>query len=170
MDPNYTEQEKRRVAIHEAGHAVAAWTMNALCYVRIGRVDECQLCGQWLQLVNDFVTEDYVTNDEAVKDRQFFFAAGAAAETLVFKDYNVHGVSNGTGNDRDQVNEYEGRLLDAQTGNCPDDLNVFDEWVHRAQKRIARYKRPIEAVADGLLKREFLSRKEVENIMEASMF
>ncbi len=155
----YFRLDKDRVAIHEAGHAVAAW-MKAVdfCFVRIGVEHEIQLCAKWSREAADVLRRC----PWPTKNRQYVLAAGAAAEKLVFGDYGKQGVES----DRKELNADEELLRDAKGVNAPKDLDVFDEWATKVAEKLCPEE--VRAVAKRLIEREFLSRKEVKQIIETT--
>lgn len=149
----YFQLCEERVAIHEAGHAVAAVMQQVdFCYVRIGVEHEVQFCSR-------NPAPDYRGTPWLAEDRQFVMAAGAAAETLILGDFHTAGVSA----DRQDLNVCEIMLRDAKGQNPPDSLDVFDERVKEVAAELDAA--VIRAVAKHLIERKFLSRAEVEQIV-----
>jgi hypothetical protein len=150
--------DRDAIAVHEAGHAVAAHTLNRkFCYVRISTTaNEMAWCKDdgpdALHDSGDFSAASYV---------QQVLAAGVAAEQIIFGRFRQDGAIE----DRRTVNDVE--CFKPPVGpegpptNHPD---VFDDYVALVTGELTADK--ISAVADALKEKEFLSRNEVGSIIE----
>jgi hypothetical protein len=87
QDP--TSCEQWRIACHEAGHVVAAVRLKIpLSHVELGE-DDCGEVSVAFSPIDD--PERRLSQDE-ISHWQQFYAAGAAAERLLFGTYREHGV------------------------------------------------------------------------------
>ena len=152
----YFQLCEERIAIHEAGHAVAAIMRQVpFCFVRIGVQQELHLCSKWNRCSDDYSEAPWIA-----RDKQYVLAAGAAAEKLVFDEYHESGVAA----DREGINVEEVMLLQAKGVEAPDGLDVFDDKVNEVVAELAVI--AVRAVAKLLVERQFLSHSEVEQIVE----
>ncbi len=127
----YLQLNAERVAIHEAGHAVAAVQERVdFCYVRIGLQHELQICSAWNRALNNFREERY-----RARKAQFVAAAGAAAKMLILGDFD-----NQLADDQRELNQWEVMLRDANGVDLSDNLDVFGEHVKKvADDFLRRY-------------------------------
>ncbi len=143
---------KREIAVHEAGHAVAARELDvALAYVRIGDGPELKLTREW--------DEDYFFMMDVGRDQQLqmVFAGGAGAEVIVFGAYGSAGITD----DRRIVNQIE--ELNRQDDDDWAGEDVFDVYVARVARILSREK--IFVVSDALMEKSYLTGGEVENVL-----
>jgi len=154
FDRALSKLEREEIAVHEAGHVVAAHARGlSLCYARIGEVSEVQLCAS-----DD---PDALDDDDPKVERfQEYYAAGAAGERVIFGRYRLHGSKK----DRCDVNVRETLKIQAKTGRAPDNIDVFDQYVDRVEARLS--KEMVLAVATALKKKGFLGRDEILATLE----
>ena len=146
-----------QVAIHEAGHVVAAHKLGlTICFARLGAESAMQLCA------DDDVDSLTYTEDEVekVERLQQAYAAGAAGERVVFGVYRPHGVCK----DRRDVNEMETLKVQGQTGNAEGTSDVFDDYVQRVERQLSIGE--LLAVASALKEKRFLSRQELQSVLQ----
>jgi hypothetical protein len=154
--------EREKIAVHEAGHAVAARVLGLnLCYVTICGGGETQFC---IKDSVDNLTYD-IDEAEKVERLQEAYAAGAAAERLVFRGYRPHGSCK----DSRDVKDMEELKAQSQPGTLANP-NVFAKFVAQAEQRLSseEARAQIMAVARGLKEKGFLSRENVESLLGAT--
>jgi len=149
--------ERNEIAVHEAGHAIAAHVLGLKCtFVRIDPEGEMKLCA------DDDADSFDESDDEKSEAMQEVYAAGAAAEELLFGKYRRHGM----GMDARDVNVMEIMKIQAETGQPPEQCDVFDQYLRRVKARLV--KAQVIAVANALKEKGSLSGEEVESILRAS--
>jgi len=191
-----TEDEKRRVAFHEAGHALVALTMSHADPVHRVTIIPRSIgaLGATLQLPTE---ERYLMTRAELRDRLCVLMGGRTAEEIVFKD-----VSTGAEDDiqratliaRQMIARFgmsdeigpvaflhtETRLLgDAEIERrdfSEETARMIDEEVKmvvtreqtRAREALSRRRAALDAVARELILHETLERAELESIVQAA--
>jgi hypothetical protein len=144
-----TPEDAWRITCHEAGHAVAA-VRNQIAFSHVERGD-----GEQGQMVFDHGPIENPTSNwtkEAISRWQQVYAAGAAAELLLFGDYRRYASS------RDQ------RLHDKlEKCWCPDRSGGWEKDIQSALKLLDR--ESLEKVAEKLERRKKLSGEKVHEIL-----
>ena len=191
-----TEDEKRRVAFHEAGHALVALTMAHADPVHRVTIIPRSIgsLGATLQLPTE---ERYMMTRAELRDRLCVLMGGRTAEDIVFRD-----VSTGAEDDIERATaiarqmiarfgmsdelgpvafvhpsthmlgdgELERRDFSEETARIIDDevkLLVVHEQA-RAKEVLSRRRAALEAVARELVKHETLERVELEAVVRAA--
>ena len=124
--------------------------------MRIGDEAGAQLCEE------DHPDSLHYDDLSKVEDLQQFFAAGAAAEEIVFGTYRPHG----TRKDGPVVNAMEELKVQAETGTAPENVDVFDEYVQRVRQWLPKDK--VRAVKDALLEKGFLDREALQSVFNGA--
>ncbi|MCG8451022.1 MAG: hypothetical protein MI725_15750 [Pirellulales bacterium] len=155
FDKALSELERDQIAIHEAGHAVAAYELGLrVCYARLDEVSEVQLCSEC-----DVDSLDYADELKVIA-LQKYYAAGAAAERIIYGTNRPHGIAK----DRRDVNVMETLLIEYQTGTLTEEVDVFEERVSQVQSLLR--KQQIAAIANELNRTGFLTREELESTLQ----
>lgn len=147
------------IAVHEAGHAVAAHELNRqFCYVRLSVTDnELAWCKE-----DGPDALDYSGDPKGVIEVQTVLAAGVAAEKLLFGWHREDGCK------QDRVDIQGIEILKRDRYGDGDETevgtDVLDEYVPLANAILTPDK--VRAVADALKEKSFLSRVEIEDILE----
>ncbi len=171
LDRRPTREERRRIAVHEAGHALIGELLDSGSVARVTITSR----GQALGFVRQAPREDiYLYGKEKLESEVQRFLAGSLAEEIVFGER-----STGAGNDFEQVL----RLVTTMVGSGMSPLGVVDiqglpEGVlHREQSAIIaaledRVRHALEerrgallAMADILLEEESLSGDRLRDLL-----
>jgi len=154
FDKVLSRLDRNKIAVHEAGHAVAAFHSNLdINFVQLGEVSEMELCCDCgMDSLN-------YGDQEEVEVLQKVWAAGAAAEQIIFGAYRPYSLVK----DRRDIDIMEKIKLDRAGKDFQKDIDVFDEYFDRAIETLKSNE--IEAVANVLKEKSRLSGPEVEAIL-----
>ncbi len=180
-----TKEEKKTIAVHEAGHATISWLLEyANPLVKVTIVPRGQSLGAAWYLPE----ERSITTSDQLLDQMCSALGGRAAEELVFSKIStgalsdlekvtkqayamvsIYGLNKRIGN----VSFYDSQGRDAFTKPFSDDTaNVIDQEVsnliesqyQRALKILADHRDKLEALADKLLIDEVIFKENLEEI------
>jgi cell division protease FtsH len=174
-----TDRERRVVAFHEAGHALSAELLPSLDPVhRISIIPRGRALGYTLNLPAE---DRYLRSREELIDMMTMLLAGRAAEQIVFGS-----VTNGASDDLKRVadiahamiHEYamgtevnSQRLADhpqsesARRVHDAEVRDLTDEAYRSAVDVLSRHRPQLNQLAEGLLARETLERKDIEAVL-----
>ena len=176
-----TEHERRVIAFHEAGHALASELLPS-----VDRTHKVSIVprGQALGYVLHFPDEDrYLKTRTELIDRMTVLLAGRAAEELVFGS-----ITSGAADDLRKVAEISramihewamgtsvSALMLAEEGGAVSDRtrelrdaeqqHLADEAMRRAERLLTTHRAQLDALAGALLRHEVLEREDIERIM-----
>lgn len=181
-----SDEEKRTIAFHEAGHAVVSWLVEfASPLVKVSIVPRGQSLGAAWYLPE----ERQITTTEQMLDEMCAALGGRAAEDLVFNKIStgalsdlekvtkqayamvsIYGLNERIGNRSyydsrgDQMftkpySEETSRIIDEEVG------KLIDGAYHRAKDILHSNFEKLSALADSLLKNEVIFREDVERIL-----
>jgi cell division protease FtsH len=176
-----TDHERRVIAFHEAGHALASELLPS-----VDRTHKVSIVprGKALGYVLHFPDEDrYLKTREELIDRMTVLLAGRAAEELVFGS-----ITSGASDDLRKVAEISrsmihqwamgtsvSALMLAEEGGAVSDRtrelrdaeqqHLADEAMRRAVRLLTTHRAHLDALANGLLRNEVLEREDIEEIM-----
>ena len=181
-----SEEEKRTIAFHEAGHAVVSWLVEfASPLVKVSIVPRGQSLGAAWYLPE----ERQITTTEQMLDEMCAALGGRAAEDLVFDRIStgalsdlekvtkqayamvsVYGLNKRIGNrsyydsQGDQMftkpySEETSRIIDEEVGKLIEGAYI------RAKEILQKNSDKLSALADSLLKNEVIFREDVERIL-----
>ncbi len=179
-----TEHERRVIAFHEAGHALASELLPS-----VDRTHKVSIVprGNALGYVLHFPEEDrYLKTSAELIDRMTVLLAGRAAEELVFGS-----ITTGASDDLKQVGEISRRMIHewamgtsvsalmlAEEGGAVSDRtrelrdaeqqHLADEAMRRAVKLLVTHRSYLDDLANALLRYEVLERADIERIMAAA--
>jgi cell division protease FtsH len=191
-----TEEEKRRVAFHEAGHALVALTMTHADPVHRVTIIPRSIgaLGATLQLPTE---ERYLMTRGELRDRLCVLMGGRTAEEIVFKDVSTGAeddIQRATAIARQMIArfgmsdelgpvaflrpdshllptpEIERREFSEETARVIDDevKSLIGREQARAREALQRRRGALEAVARELILHETLERSQLEAIVEAA--
>jgi cell division protease FtsH len=176
-----SEKEKRILAYHEAGHALMSHLMgDALPVHKVTIVSRGQALGYTLNLPAE---DRYLHTKEELTDMMKVYLAGRAAEQVVFGR-----VTNGAANDLERatdlaramvfdygmsevvasrtmradnyaLSEATKRLRDAEQA------RLTDEAYEEAMRLLAKYRGPLDRIAQALLERETLVGEQLAELL-----
>src|SRR5918992_779553 len=176
-----TEEEKRILAYHEAGHAVMSFLMGDLMPVQKATIVSR---GQALGYTLNLPTEDrYLHTREELVDMMKVLLSGRAAEQIVFGR-----VTNGAANDLERVTETaramvfdygmsgeamartmraDNYALSEETKRLRDQeqARLTDMAYEEALRLLQKHRHVLDRVAAGLLEKETLVRDELEALL-----
>lgn len=186
-----SDEEKRTIAFHEAGHAVVSWLVEfASPLVKVSIVPRGQSLGAAWYLPE----ERQITTTEQMLDEMCAALGGRAAEDLVFNKIStgalsdlekvtkqayamvsIYGLNERIGNRSyydsrgDQMftkpySEETSRIIDEEVG------KIIDGAYHRAKEILQSNFDKLSALADSLLTNEVIFREDVERILGARPF
>ncbi|MGA0434385.1 MAG: AAA family ATPase, partial [Flavobacteriales bacterium] len=186
-----SDEEKRTIAFHEAGHAVVSWLVEfASPLVKVSIVPRGQSLGAAWYLPE----ERQITTTEQMLDEMCAALGGRAAEDLVFKKIStgalsdlekvtkqayamvsIYGLNERIGNRSyydsrgDQMftkpySEETSKIIDEEVG------KIIDGAYHRAKEILHSNFDKLSALADSLLLNEVIFREDVERILGARPF
>ena len=186
-----SDEEKRTIAFHEAGHAVVSWLVEfASPLVKVSIVPRGQSLGAAWYLPE----ERQITTTEQMLDEMCAALGGRAAEDLVFNKIStgalsdlekvtkqayamvsIYGLNERIGNRSyydsrgDQMftkpySEETSRIIDEEVG------KIIDGAYHRAKEILQSNFEKLSALADSLLTNEVIFREDVERILGARPF
>ena len=186
-----SEEEKRTIAFHEAGHAVVSWLVEfASPLVKVSIVPRGQSLGAAWYLPE----ERQITTTEQMLDEMCAALGGRAAEDLVFNKIStgalsdlekvtkqayamvsIYGLNERIGNRSyydsrgDQMftkpySEETSRIIDEEVG------KMIDGSYNRAKEILQSNFDKLSALADSLLTNEVIFREDVERILGARPF
>ena len=186
-----SNEEKRTIAFHEAGHAVVSWLVEfASPLVKVSIVPRGQSLGAAWYLPE----ERQITTTEQMLDEMCAALGGRAAEDLVFNKIStgalsdlekvtkqayamvsVYGLNERIGNRSyydsrgDQMftkpySEETSRIIDEEVG------KIIDGAYQRAKEILQANHEKLSALADSLLTNEVIFREDVERILGARPF
>jgi len=186
-----SEEEKRTIAFHEAGHAVVSWLVEfASPLVKVSIVPRGQSLGAAWYLPE----ERQITTTEQMLDEMCAALGGRAAEDLVFNKIStgalsdlekvtkqayamvsVYGLNERIGNRSyydsrgDQMftkpySEETSRIIDEEVG------KIIEGSYERAKEILQTNYDKLSALADSLLQNEVIFREDVERILGARPF
>src|SRR4051794_15072822 len=176
-----TEHERRVIAFHEAGHALASELLPS-----VDRTQKVSIIprGQALGYTLHFPEEDrYLKTRDELVDRMTVLLAGRAAEELVFGS-----VTNGASDDLKKVGEISRKMIHewamgtsvsalmlAEEGGAVSDRtrerrdaeqqHLADEAMRRSVKLLVTHRSHLDELANALLRYEVLEREDIERIM-----
>ncbi len=179
-------EEKKVIAYHEAGHAVAGWMLeHASPLVKVTIVPRGIGTLGYAQYLPK---EEYITRTEALLDRMCMTFGGRAAEKIIFDK-----ISTGAQSDLDQVtkmaysmiaiygmNEKVGNVsfygmqqdqfqkpYSDQTASLIDSevRNLVESQYQRAIKLLTQHRDKLETLAQALLEREVIVKSDVEELI-----
>ena len=181
-----SDEEKRTIAFHEAGHAVVSWLVEfASPLVKVSIVPRGQSLGAAWYLPE----ERQITTTEQMLDEMCAALGGRAAEDLVFNKIStgalsdlekvtkqayamvsIYGLNERIGNRSyydsrgDQMftkpySEETSRIIDEEVG------KIIDGSYHRAKEILQSNFDKLSALADSLLTNEVIFREDVERIL-----
>ena len=181
-----SDEEKRTIAFHEAGHAVVSWLVEfASPLVKVSIVPRGQSLGAAWYLPE----ERQITTTEQMLDEMCAALGGRAAEDLVFNKIStgalsdlekvtkqayamvsIYGLNERIGNRSyydsrgDQMftkpySEETSRIIDEEVG------KIIDGAYHRAKEILQSNFDKLSALADSLLTNEVIFREDVERIL-----
>ena len=179
-----TEHERRVIAFHEAGHALASELLPS-----VDRTHKVSIVprGSALGYVLHFPDEDrYLKTRAELIDRMTVLLAGRAAEELVFGS-----ITTGASDDLKQVGQISRRMIHewamgtsvsalmlAEEGGAVSDRtrelrdaeqqHLADEAMRRAMKLLVTHRSFLDDLANALLRYEVLERADIERIMAAA--
>ena len=186
-----SDEEKRTIAFHEAGHAVVSWLVEfASPLVKVSIVPRGQSLGAAWYLPE----ERQITTTEQMLDEMCAALGGRAAEDLVFNKIStgalsdlekvtkqayamvsIYGLNERIGNRSyydsrgDQMftkpySEETSRIIDEEVG------KIIDGAYNRAKEILQSNFDKLSALADSLLTNEVIFREDVERILGARPF
>ena len=186
-----SEEEKRTIAFHEAGHAVVSWLVEfASPLVKVSIVPRGQSLGAAWYLPE----ERQITTTEQMLDEMCAALGGRAAEDLVFNKIStgalsdlekvtkqayamvsIYGLNERIGNRSyydsrgDQMftkpySEETSRIIDEEVG------KIIDGSYNRAKEILQSNFDKLSTLADSLLTNEVIFREDVERILGARPF
>jgi len=186
-----SDEEKRTIAFHEAGHAVVSWLVEfASPLVKVSIVPRGQSLGAAWYLPE----ERQITTTEQMLDEMCAALGGRAAEDLVFNKIStgalsdlekvtkqayamvsVYGLNERIGNRSyydsrgDQMftkpySEETSRIIDEEVG------KIIEGAYARAKEILQTNHDKLSALADSLLQNEVIFREDVERILGARPF
>ena len=186
-----SDEEKRTIAFHEAGHAVVSWLVEfASPLVKVSIVPRGQSLGAAWYLPE----ERQITTTEQMLDEMCAALGGRAAEDLVFNKIStgalsdlekvtkqayamvsIYGLNERIGNRSyydsrgDQMftkpySEETSRIIDEEVG------KIIDGSYNRAKEILQSNFDKLSALADSLLTNEVIFREDVERILGARPF
>ncbi|BDG60747.1 ATP-dependent metallopeptidase FtsH/Yme1/Tma family protein [Caldinitratiruptor microaerophilus] len=170
-----SDEERRLVAYHEAGHAVAGWVLGQGAIERISLLPRSRALGYVLQVPEE---RALVTRSQ-LEARIAVLLAGRAAEALLTGDFTT-----GAADDLQKVTELAERMVCQYgmgerrphqvireealvlSGPAADEVDAIVRrgWV-RAQEIVGSHRQALAALATALLEREVLDRADVEAIL-----
>ena len=178
--------EKKIIAYHEAGHAICGWFLeHAMPLVKVTIVPRGVAALGYAQYLPK---EQYITRTEQMLDMMCMTFGGRAAEEVVFKK-----ISTGAQNDLDKVTKmaydmitvygmnpdvgqvsFYGMSRDAYQRPYSDDTaTLIDDQVRkmlegqyeRAKQLLMAKRTEVNKLAEALLEKEVLSRKDLEELI-----
>ena len=167
--PHAKEDIKKRIAYHEAGHALIQ-VLNKRGSVRKATITPRGNAGGVVIMVPD---DNSLSTRSELVGRISVSVAGGVAERLIFNEHSV-----GVSGDLEQVK----RLIESmvnKVGMASDDMklffdekekkkemeNIFNEAVRDCRRLIGEHKHSFENLAKALIERETLSGDEIEEIV-----
>ncbi len=176
------DHERRVVAFHEAGHALCAELLPQVDPVhKISIVPRGRALGYTLNLPEE---DRYLKTREELEAHMVMLLGGRAAERVIFG-----AVTTGASDDlkrvadvaRAMVTEYAmsdtffslqisgDQLSDKLLRRRDDEIQVLaDEAYQRALEIMVGYRKRLEALAERLLEREMLERRDIDELMEGA--
>ncbi|WP_445683640.1 AAA family ATPase [Sporosarcina sp. FSL K6-3457] len=161
-------QTKRRVAIHETGHALIA------AITKPGSVRKATIIprGQALGYVAPFQKELHLSTYSELLDQVSMILAGGVAERMYLGEHSI-----GVGGDVQQAKEIIERMVD--TGLLQDGFTltfnegqkeskmqaIFDKALHQTEGLIQQYSTEFDQLVDLLMKKETLDGSEIQEIV-----
>src|SRR5213078_3617797 len=176
------DHEKRVVAYHEAGHALASELLPSVEKVhRISIIPRGRALGYTLNLPEE---DRYLKTKEELIDYMSVLLGGRAAEEIVFGS-----ITTGAADDlhrvaeisRSMVHDYAmgtsitSRKVSAEGGSVSDrtrqlrdeeQQHLADEALRGAMKLIVDHRTKLDQLAGALLRNEVLERRDIDRIME----
>ena len=176
-----SEKEKRILAYHEAGHALMSHLMgDALPVHKATIVSRGQALGYTLNVP---VEDRYLHTKEELTDMMKVFLAGRAAEQVVFGR-----VTNGAANDLERatdlaramvfdygMSEIASRTMRADNYSLSEETKrvrdgeqgrLTDDAYEDAVRLLVKYRAPLDRIAQALLDRETLERKQLDELLD----
>lgn len=180
-------EEKKVIAYHEAGHAVAGWFLeNAHPLVKVTIVPRGTAALGFAQYLPK---EKYLTLTQELEDDMCMTLGGRASEQIFFGKIStgalsdlqqvtrtaramvsIYGMNNKIGNISYYDPQNEGSFhkpYSEETGKIIDEeiKRISDEAYHRAIELLTSKKREVEIIAEELLKKEVLFRDDLERLI-----
>ncbi|WP_318617410.1 AAA family ATPase [Sporosarcina sp. YIM B06819] len=162
------QETKRRVAIHETGHALIA------AITKPGSVRKATIIprGQALGYVAPFQKELHLSTYSELLNQVSMILAGGVAERMYLGEHSI-----GVGGDVQQAKEIIGRMVD--TGLLQDGFTltfnegqkelkmqaIFDKALHQTESLIQQYAAEFDQLVDLLMKKETLDGTEIQEIV-----
>ena len=143
----YLELDRERIAVHEAGHAIIA-CRDSLGLAHVVLADDDQWGETCFALPASELPSDHSRNNRALMHQ--FYAAGAAAEVVVWGLFNPHGVA-GDQQEFDKLNSSDGARPS------------FGSVVRQVSEALDET--AIWAVANSLAEAGYLSTRRVERLL-----
>jgi cell division protease FtsH len=173
-----SEKEKRIVAYHEAGHAVAAKILNIDKVQKISIIPRDKALGYVLK----FPTEDkYLYTKKELCDKVAVLLAGRASEEVFLGEVST-GASNDIKESTNIVYEIicsygmgkntqntciDERVFKYYLGSIKDEVSdMIKETYERAVETIRENKQTVEKVAEYLIKNETMNAEQLDELME----
>ena len=176
-----TDQEKRVVAYHEAGHALCSELLPGVEHAhRISIVPRGQALGYTLNLPQE---DRYLKTREELMDRLVVLLGGRVAEHLVFGQITtgasgdlrtVHEISRsmvtqygmGTGLMSRELPAADYSMSDATRRSIDEEQQFIADQAHRRALALLSEHRPLlDALAGQLLEREVLEREDIDRLV-----
>lgn len=162
------QETKRRVAIHESGHALIA------AITKPGSVRKATIIprGQALGYVAPFQKELHLSTYSELLDQVSMILAGGVAERMYLGEHSI-----GVGGDVQQAKEIIERMVD--TGLLQDGFTltfnegqkelkmqaIFDKALRQTESLIEKYAAEFEQLVDLLMKKETLDGLEIQQVV-----
>ncbi|WP_212391216.1 AAA family ATPase [Sporosarcina beigongshangi] len=161
-------ETKRRVAIHETGHALIA------AITKPGSVRKATIIprGQALGYVAPFQKELHLSTYSELLDQVSMILAGGVAERMYLGEHSI-----GVGGDVQQAKEIIERMVDTgllengftltfNEGQKESKMQtIFDKALHQTESLIQQYATEFDELVDLLIKKETLDGSEIQDIV-----
>ena len=192
-----TEKEKERTAYHEAGHTIAAWFLDGGSPVhKVTIIPRGQALGV-TQIVHD--EDRMNLSEQELRDHLVMLLSGRGAESIIYNELTVgaeNDLERATSMARRMVTHWGmseklgpvsykmsdedpflGREMQKSRSFSEHTMEVIDEEVHRilseaqvaANELLLKHRDDLQAITDGLLKKEELDRYEIEDLIGPSV-
>lgn len=162
------QETKRRVAIHETGHALIA------AITKPGSVRKATIIprGQALGYVAPFQKELHLSTYSELLDQVSMILAGGVAERMYLGEHSI-----GVGGDVQQAKEIIERMVDTgllengftltfNEGQKESKMQaIFDKALHQTESLIQQYSTEFNQLVELLIKKETLDGTEIQNIV-----
>lgn len=179
-------EEKKVIAYHEAGHAIAGWYLpHAMPLVKVTIVPRTVGALGYAQYQPK---DEYIVRTEQMLDRMCMALAGRAAEDIIF-----HKISTGAQNDLDQVttmaysmvsiygmndkvgnvsfyrlsqDQFQRPYSDETARLIDDEVRLMIEGQYRRAKEVlSTYRKELELLAQTLLEKEVVVKSDLEKMI-----